>query len=82
MMLNWAQSCAMPVHILLTKADKLNKGPANNSLLKVRKDLAPMKDLVSVQLFSALKRTGLEQLQATLSQWLSHREAAKSKVEE
>ena len=82
MMLNWAQSCAMPVHILLTKADKLNKGPANNSLLKVRKDLAPMKNLVSVQLFSALKRTGLEQLQATLSQWLSHREAAKSKVEE
>ena len=82
MMLNWAQSCAMPVHILLTKADKLKKGPANNSLLKVRKDLEPMKDLVNVQLFSALKRTGLDQLQATLSQWLTLKEAANSKAEE
>lgn len=82
MMLNWTQSCDMPVHILLTKADKLKKGPANNSLLKVRKDLEPMKDLVSVQLFSALKRTGLDQLQATLSQWLTLKEAANSKTEE
>ncbi|ARN74073.1 ribosome biogenesis GTP-binding protein YihA/YsxC [Oceanicoccus sagamiensis] len=71
MMLSWAQSCNMPVHILLTKADKLKKGPANNSLLKVRKELEPMQDLVSVQLFSALKRTGLDQLQIKLTQWLS-----------
>src|SRR5690606_6382964 len=29
-MLRWAISGDMPVHILLTKADKLNRGPANN----------------------------------------------------
>ncbi len=82
MMLNWAQSCDMPVHILLTKADKLKKGPANNTLLKVRKELQPMADLVSVQLFSALKRTGLDQLQAKLDQWLTIEEAAKTEPEE
>ena len=71
MMLSWAQSCEMPVHILLTKADKLKKGPAQTSLLKVRKELEPMADLVSVQLFSALKRTGLDQLQQVLNSWLA-----------
>ncbi|MGK0499782.1 MAG: GTP-binding protein [Oceanicoccus sp.] len=69
MMLSWAQSSDMPVHILLTKADKLKKGPANTSLLQVRKELTDM-PLVSVQLFSALKRTGLDQLQQVLCGWL------------
>ncbi len=70
MMLSWAESCEMPVHILLTKADKLKNGPANSTLLKVRKELAPMQALVSVQLFSSLKRTGLDQLQIRLNEWL------------
>lgn len=70
MMLNWAESSTMPVHILLTKADKLKKGPASATLHKVRKELAAMEQ-VSVQLFSALKRTGLEQLQKTLNSWLA-----------
>ena len=70
MMLNWAESCDMPVHILLTKADKLKKGPANNTLLKVKRELAD-NNLVSVQLFSALNRSGLDGLQKLLNQWLS-----------
>lgn len=69
MMLKWATSAEMPVHILLTKADKLKKGPAASSLLQVQKTLQPHQQ-VSVQLFSSLKRTGLEQLKATLNQWL------------
>jgi GTP-binding protein len=70
-MLNWALAAHMPVHILLTKADKLKKGPANNSLLAVRKAMKPHRDLVSVQLFSALKHTGHEQLIAVLDAWLT-----------
>ena len=70
-MLNWALAARMPVHILLTKADKLKKGPANNSLLAVRKAMKPHQDLVSVQLFSALKHTGHEQLIAVLDAWLT-----------
>lgn len=70
-MLNWALAAHMPVHILLTKADKLKKGPANNSLLSVRKALKDHQDLVSVQLFSALKHTGHEQLISVLNGWLT-----------
>ena len=39
-MLTWALEASMPVHILLTKADKLKRGPANNTLLKLRSDEA------------------------------------------
>ena len=70
-MLGWALAAHMPVHILLTKADKLKKGPANNSLLAVRKALSDHRDLVSVQLFSALKHTGHEQLIQILNNWLT-----------
>jgi GTP-binding protein len=67
MMLEWAVAADMPVHILLTKADKLKKGPAKSTLLKVRGALAGHADLVSVQLFSALKHSGLEELRQVLS---------------
>ncbi|MEM0955593.1 MAG: ribosome biogenesis GTP-binding protein YihA/YsxC [Pseudomonadota bacterium] len=71
MMLDWAVAAAMPVHILLTKADKLKKGPAQNTLLSLQGQLADRADLVSVQLFSALKRQGLAPLSAVLDRWLS-----------
>ena len=61
----------MPVHILLTKADKLKQGPAASVLLKVRAELEPYRQRASVQLFSALKHSGLDQLQAVLNAWLT-----------
>ena len=70
-MLDWALAAAMPVHILLTKADKLKKGPAKNTLLKVRGQLARHAGMVTVQLFSALKHTGHEELVAVLDAWLT-----------
>ena len=69
-MLQWCQHANMPVHILLTKADKLKRGPAMSSLLKVQKALAEQHN-VSVQLFSALKHTGVEQAQEILDSWLA-----------
>jgi GTP-binding protein len=70
-MLDWALAAAMPVHILLTKADKLKKGPATSTLLKLRTDVEPHRSLVSAQLFSALKHSGHEQLLAVLDDWLT-----------
>ena len=70
-MLDWALAANMPVHILLTKADKLKKGPATSTLLKVRARLEPHRELVSVQLFSALKHTGHDQLLDVLNTWLT-----------
>ena len=68
-MLHWSLLCNMPVHILLTKADKLKRGAAQNVLLRVKRDLADL-PLVSVQLFSSLKGTWLEEAQAVLDKWL------------
>ncbi len=70
-MLTWAISAGMPVHILLTKADKLKNGPARSTLLQVQKELRQYGDLVSAQLFSALKHSGHKELIAVLNTWLT-----------
>ncbi|BBI54564.1 ribosome biogenesis GTP-binding protein YihA/YsxC [Halomonas sp. AOP13-D3-9] len=70
MMLDYADQRGMPVHILLTKADKLKRGPASAALQKVRSRLKEWEDLVSVQLFSSLKRDGVDTLSQKLNQWL------------
>ncbi|VAX00376.1 GTP-binding protein EngB [hydrothermal vent metagenome] len=69
-MLQWCDSVNMRVHILLTKADKLKKGPAKASFLQVQKAVAAY-SLVSIQLFSATKKLGLEQAQALVLDWLN-----------
>ncbi|MBU2884314.1 ribosome biogenesis GTP-binding protein YihA/YsxC [Gilvimarinus agarilyticus] len=73
LVLNWAIEVEMPVHLLLTKADKLKKGPAQNTLLQVRKSLkeAGVDDLVTAQTFSSLKNAGLDQLKQVLTGWLT-----------
>ncbi|WP_240612255.1 ribosome biogenesis GTP-binding protein YihA/YsxC [Salinicola lusitanus] len=69
-LLEMADDRALPVHILLTKADKLKQGPAKASLQQVRQRLAEWEDLVSVQLFSALKRQGLDQAYSVMDRWM------------
>ncbi len=70
-MIRWAAESLLPVHILLTKADKLKYGPAKAVLLKVVEQLQRegLRHEVSVQLFSALKQSGLEELTALLNDW-------------
>ena len=71
MMLDWSVASGMPMHILLTKADKLNYGAAKNALLKVQQELRRgWGEKVSIQLFSAPKRQGVEDAQAVLARWL------------
>jgi GTP-binding protein len=70
-MLGWALQASMPVHILLTKADKLKRGAAGTALLQVRAELKPQEELTSVQLFSALKHEGHKELIAVLDGWLT-----------
>ena len=72
-MLDWAIRGNMPVHILLTKADKLSRMQANNALFAVQKQLKQTRldQLVSIQCFSALKYAGLDELKAKLQSWLA-----------
>ena len=71
MMCDWAHDVQMPVHILLTKSDKLKRGPAQSTRLQVQKSLERMGDLLSVQTFSSLKKEGVDVLQKQVSAFLS-----------
>lgn len=71
MMCDWALDVQMPVHILLTKSDKLKRGPAQSTRLKVKKTMERMGDLLTVQTFSSLKKDGTEELQKQISAFLS-----------
>ena len=66
-MLAWAQAGGRPVHILLTKADKLGFGAGKNQLLAVQKELSNLAMTPTVQLFSAHNRTGVELAQKTIA---------------
>lgn len=78
-MLDWTLDIELPVHILLTKADKLKKGPANASLLKLKKLLAEEYPHATAQLFSALKRQGVDQAWQKLDEWMEYERPVKEK---
>lgn len=69
-MMGFAEDVGLPVHILLTKADKLKRGQAANALLAVRKAVG---DRATAQLFSALKRTGEDEARGVLDRFLEGR---------
>jgi len=68
-MLQWCQKSEMSAHILLTKADKFKRGAAQNILLKVRRTLKTEYPGTTVQLFSALKKTGVDEAREVLNRW-------------
>ncbi len=68
-MIEWCGYYELPLHILLTKADKLKYGPAKNRLLEIRKALSELPHPPSIQLFSALKKMGAEEAHGVLDQW-------------
>ena len=75
MMINWSHESNLPIHVLLTKSDKLKRGAAQNALLGARKELLQFPN-ASIQLFSSLQKTGVESLEATLNNWLEEPEVA------
>ncbi|KTD17725.1 ribosome biogenesis GTP-binding protein YsxC [Legionella jordanis] len=70
-MIDWSLSRELPVHILLTKSDKLSRSEVKNSMAKVRKHYELMEDFISVQAFSALKKEGIEELIKKLNEWFA-----------
>ena len=68
--IDWAVAGSLPLHVLLSKADKIGNNQRVNTLRDVRKQLASLGIDTSTQLFSATKPIGLEELRATLDGWL------------
>jgi GTP-binding protein len=66
-MMAFADDVGLPIHILLTKADKLKRGQAATAVLEVKKEVG---DRVTVQQFSALKRQGENEARDVLERLL------------
>jgi GTP-binding protein len=66
----WCHNSEVPLHVLLTKADKLSHGAARTALMQARKKLAEIDASMTVQLFSALSKEGVDELRARLDGWL------------
>ncbi|ABL01988.1 cell division checkpoint GTPase YihA [Candidatus Ruthia magnifica str. Cm (Calyptogena magnifica)] len=71
MVLNWCHSINLSTQIILTKSDKLKKGAASNTYLKVHNQIKKY-PYVDVQLFSSLKKQGLEILGARLNTFFGY----------
>ena len=70
-MLGYAANRGLPAHAVLTKADKLSRGAAANTLQAVRMELSRVfGDSVSVQTFSAESKQGVDELRAVVARWL------------
>ena len=70
-MLDWFAPTGKPVHILLTKADKLSRQQATLTLNRVKSYLAEHFPHCTVQLFSSLKKQGMEEAEAVIAGWLA-----------
>jgi len=69
-LVDWCEYRQFPVHVLLTKSDKLGYGKAKSTLLKVQHSLKTTRMPATAQLFSAFKKTGLEEAYDVLDSWL------------
>jgi len=80
-MVQWAVEANIPVHVVLSKADKLKSGARKTALLTVNKRLARISENITSQLFSATHKLGLGELIDTLSQWYDFEIKSKDIVE-
>jgi GTP-binding protein len=65
-MIEWCEHTGLPLHVLLTKADKLNYGAAKTTLLQVQKELKDASFPLTIQLFSSLKKIGIDEVHSAL----------------
>ncbi|MGV3469517.1 ribosome biogenesis GTP-binding protein YihA/YsxC [Limnobacter sp.] len=72
-LIKWVGHRQLPVHILLSKADKFNRQEQVLALRSTQKALDPYRvngHEITVQLWSALKKIGMTELETQLSNWV------------
>ena len=72
-MIDWSLARGLPVHALLTKADKIGRGAASSAVLALMKQYAGAQGLLTAQSFSSLKKTGVEELIGVIDRWFGLR---------
>ena len=74
-MIGWFTATGRPIHCLLTKSDKLTKQEQTKTLRETKKALADQGSTITVQMFSSLKKTGMEEVEAVVGGWLNAADA-------
>ncbi len=69
-MIDWFAQTGKPIHVLLSKADKLTRQEQTQTVRSVKGALQSLGERCSVQLFSSLKHTGIPEAEAVLGEWL------------
>lgn len=80
-LLEWFRPTGKPVRVLLTKADKLSRAAAQKALHAVDEELASLSPDFSAQLFSSLKKSGVEEAAETFQGWLDRQPGAAGAVD-
>lgn len=70
-LLDWFLPSGKPVHVLLSKSDKLSRGARAATVAQVRRALTSWEGQVTVQAFSALSKLGVEEAEAVVQGWLA-----------
>jgi GTP-binding protein len=70
-MLDWFGLTGKPVHVLLTKSDKLSRQQATATLNRVKLQLKEQFPNCTVQLFSSLKKIGMDETEAVIAGWFA-----------
>jgi GTP-binding protein len=68
--LDWFAPSGRPIDVLLTKSDKLSLNAANQTLQAVKKELQSTWGNCTIQLFSSLKKQGVEEAETVIGAWL------------
>ena len=69
-MIDWFAPTGRPIHCLLTKSDKLTRQEQTKTLRETRSALAERSTQISVQMFSSLKKTGIDEADTAIASWL------------
>ena len=80
-LIEWLREAGRRAHVLLTKSDKLSKQAAQATLARVRRELSRLYPGASAQLFSSLKREGIEEAASVLSHLAAGKNKAPAKGE-
>ena len=71
-MISWFAPTGKPIHCLLTKADKLTRQEQVKTLRAANAEAAGLLGNITLQLFSSLKKTGMDEAEAAIGAWLDH----------
>lgn len=69
-MIGWFAPTGKPIHCLLTKSDKLTRQEQAKTLREAKAEAIRIGGSITLQLFSSLKKTGMDEAEAEIGKWL------------